>query len=445
MEQFMVGAAKRDITPEPGCLLCGYPVERRAQRVLDRLSVGAIALSQGDEAVVLISAELTLLNSDTCRTMRRGIAPALGLDWTQVQFFTTHTHSAPITHTMVGWGVENSGYIDRVLFPAALAAAQEAWNGRMPAVMGVGTVDSLAGINRRELTPDGTVILGQSADGPYDPTMTVLRFQSPMGQPIASLVHFATHATSAGVNHSITRDWPGYLVDRVEALSGAPCLYLNGAEGDIGPRLSNGMTTGDDSLVEEIGRIAEKDVQRAYEAAVFCTPELHLYRGQITLPYAPPPAPDELQAQITAMGDPEKLIEVDVTRYAQLCRIRQMYARGESFPDRLVLDQTVFSLGEYAMVPGPFEAFCRIACDIDARSPYRKTWFLGLANGGHGYLPTRDQLPLGGYEIDSFRAAGVTGFADDTAEQFVNANVALLEKLYHNEKKTEEQRHVQNG
>ena len=43
--------------------------------------------------------------------------------------------------------------------------------------------------------------------GAFDPTMTVIRFVSEDG-PVANIIHYGAHATSAGLNYEVTRDWP---------------------------------------------------------------------------------------------------------------------------------------------------------------------------------------------------------------------------------------------
>ena len=43
------------------------------------------------------------------------------------------------------------------------------------------------------------------------------------------------------------------MIDRLEAATGTLTAFINGAEGDVGPRLTNGKTVGNISLVEEHG------------------------------------------------------------------------------------------------------------------------------------------------------------------------------------------------
>ena len=46
----------------------------------------------------------------------------------------------------------------------------------------------------------------------------------------------------------------------------------------------------------------------------------------------------------------------------------------------------------------PFEVFSEIGLELKARSPFKPSFTMELANGGYGYLPTPEQHELGGYE-----------------------------------------------
>lgn len=430
-EDFYVGMAKADITPALDCLLYGYPSERHAARVMDQLSVGVVAVKQGEETVLLISAEICEINREKCEEIRKAIGEVTGVKWENIIYATVHTHSGPVTHTNEGWGEADDDYLDKRLTTASVEAAKKALASMQPAVMGIGTVDSMAGVNRRQVTADGEVILGQNPDGPYDPIMTVIHFQAVSGEKIGSIVHFAAHPTAAAENLSITRDWPGLMVDRIEELSGAPCMYINGAEGDVGPRLSNGKTTGDESYVEEIGLVAAADAEKAYRSIdTYKTPSLRVSYGSIQLPFIEPPSIEAVEERIEAMGDPEKLIEVDITKYAQLQKIKAVYESGNPFPEGMEIPQTLIAIGDLALVPASFEAFCNIALSIREKSPYQFTLLLGLTGGCCGYLPTEDQIPYGGYEVDSFHAAGVISFVDNADKYMIDQNVELLNKMH---------------
>lgn len=432
MKDFKVGMGCADITPPLGTLLFGYPYERPAQKLLDRIFVKATAVRQNEETIVLISAEVCELSLEDCRTVACAIADATGINTDNVLYSCIHTHSAPVTITSVGWGTVDSGYLDSTLIPKSIEAAKEAIASMENARMAIGHTDSYAGINRREIQ-NGEVILGQNPQGPYTPLMTAIVFKSESGKYLGTIIHFATHPTSAGGSLSISRDWPGYMIDRVEEITGAPCMYINGAEGDLGPRLASGKTTGDDSSIKEIGLIAADDAQKAVEGAVdFDIPELKVLTENIFLPFTRMPSLESVLEEMEKMGDPSKLIEVDIKTYDRLKNIKEMYESGKAAPDHLELKQTVISLGDLAIVPFPFEAFCSIALSLSDNSPYKNTLLFGLTNGCFGYLPTEEQLPYGGYEVDSFRASVIPGFIDSLDKYIVEENVKLLNKLYTN-------------
>lgn len=430
MKELKVGMAKADITPALGCLLYGYVDVRHAQDVLDPLEVKVLAISQNGENVLLFSAEICCLDLKVCSEMREKISAATGVKKENILYSCIHTHSGPVTHSSVGWGVADMDYINGILLPKSLEAAREALSSMQDAVMGVGITESTAGINRREISSEGEVLLGQNPDAPYDPVMTVITFKAVTGENIGTLIHFGAHPTVAGPNMNITRDWPGFMMDRIAELSGAPCMYINGAEGNVGPRISDGRTHSEDSFIPEVGKIAADDAERAYKAITeFATAELKIKTEEIGLIYAPIPGLEEVEKAIEALGDPQKLWLTDITRYSQLQKLKKFLESGEEITSDQKLDQTIITIGNVAVVPYPFEVFTDFSIALRERSPFEHTLLFGLTGGSYGYLPTREQIPLGGYEIGSFRACSVPAFDDKLGEHLLEENIRLLTKL----------------
>ena len=429
---FLVGIAKENITPELGCLLYGYPFERRAERVLDALTVGVVAIRQGEEMLLMISTDLCALNVGKCTEMRHEIASATGVKWENILYSTIHTHSGPVTRTNAGWGDADLEYINDILVPKSIKAANEALSSLRPAVMGIGISKTMTGINRRQIDENGDVILGQNPNGPYDPTMTLISFKTLTGENIGSIAHFAAHPTAAARNLSFTRDWPGYIVDKVEELTNAPCIYFNGAEGDVGPRLSNGRTAGGEEYIMEAGLIAAADIEKAYNNINgYEVPKLNIGYGNILLPFVEPPSRECVEEQIAEFEkDPDDIKGVKSSQYDQLKKVRAVYEAGDEFPCSRDVYQTIVALGELVIVPACFEVFCAIALKLRELSPYKYTILLGLTGGTLGYLPTEDQIPFGGYEVDTFRAIGVVSLVDDTDKRLINQNVEILKSMY---------------
>ena len=57
-----------------------------------------------------------------------------------------------------------------------------------------------------------------------------------------------------------------------------------------------------------------------------------------------------------------------------------------------------FRIGELGIASIPFEVFTETGLEIKARSPFKDTFTIELANGSNGYLPTPRHHDLGGYE-----------------------------------------------
>ncbi len=437
MNRFKVGFSRRVISPEVGARLYGYPGARASKALHDDLFVNALAFASNDELALLISVELCTLPQDLNYELRSKIATETGLSADKMILACIHTHSGPMTagesDSDKGWGSANMEYIYEILFPQTVACAKEAIAGLQPAKMGIGETSSNVGINRREMTPEGVVILGQNPGGPFDSRMRVLSFKNTDDKEIVSLIHYGCHPTAAGQAPEISRDWPGYMVDRLEKETGAPAVFINGAEGDIGPRLSNGMTTGDMELMKEIGIIAGEDAVRAYQNIVsYSEPDFSVKSDVLTLPYRKLPTIEETKSAMAALGDPEKLIEVDVLTYERYENILTHYEQNLPMETEWKFQQTYIALGSVVFVPYPMEMFCQISLNQQKQSPFEHTLCLSNANGSIGYLPTKDQIPFGGYEIDSFQAFNVFILEEDAAQQIVEKNTALLDQLFDN-------------
>lgn len=435
MEQFQVGFSRHSITPAVGARLYGYPGARASKVLHDDLFVNALALAAKGETALLISVDLCVLEQATNDDLRKKIAQEVGIPAEKIILAMIHTHSGPSTAGSStadnGWGSMDMDYVEKILFPQTISAAKEAVKNLTPAHMGIGETSSLAGINRREMTADGKVILGQNPDGPFDDKMRVLSFARLTGEPIVSLIHYGCHPTAAGQAPEISRDWPGYMVDRLEKETGAPAVFVNGAEGDIGPRLSNGMTTGDMELMKEVGIVAGEDAVRAYKNIhSYCEPEFKVKSDMLVLPYRKLPTVEETKAAIEALGDPAKLIEVDILIYERYKNILSHYEQNLPMETHWKFRQTYISLGPVVFVPYPMEMFCQISLNQQARSPFTYTLCLSNANGSIGYLPTEDQIPLGGYEIDSFQSYNVFILEEKAEVQIVEENAKLLNKLF---------------
>lgn len=433
MSEFFCGAARRIITPPVGTLLYGYEPDIISTSVHDDLTATAVAVGNGetDGTALLISLTLGDLQTALCGVMREEAAKAGGILTQNVIVASTHAHSGPNVSGLPGWGEIDPEYIDGILLPAIREASAEAVARMVPAEMSVNEGRSDVGVNRRQRYPDGLIGFGQNPWGLYDPAMTLITFRDKATKAgILHFIHYGCHGTAAGMNHEITRDWSGVMIDRMEKQTGVMTVYFNGALGDVGPRLSSGKTSGkgDIRYAEELGAAAALDAIRiSRDKKTFISPEVMLYHGEVALPTKPFPTLEKLRDELAAFEDPETLTNIEALEYAHRKDVEAELLAGRcDVPPHFTYDQTIIRMGDVVLIPCPFEPFAEVVLRLREYSPYAHTLMISCANGYDGYLPTQHELVLGGYEVAVFRTARLYELADDADQQTICQNLDLL-------------------
>ncbi len=428
MEKLYAGIGREIITPPVGTPLFGYRPDVISQSVNDDLTVTAFALSYKDQKILLISATVCLFENELSDRIRKAAGEAAGVPGSNVILSATHTHSGPCTSGLIGWGGINWEYVDNILVPRTVSAAKQASLSQKPALFGIASIESNVGINRRQLNPDGSVVLGQNPWGTYDPEMTVVSFiHEESNKQIGSIIHYGAHCTAAGANLEISRDWAGPMLDTLERISGAPAAFFNGCEGDVGPRLSNGQTVGDLRYVNELGQIAASDAVKAWRSIKeYRTVPLGVIKDEVKIPYAPIMPIEEAKARLAQFGGIVPEYNEPHMRYHMYEAIIEEHENGRLAPDYFSFSQTIVTIGPLAIVPFPFEFFSEISLRLRSYSPYQHTLCFGCTNGSNNYLPTQDQLCRGGYEVIMFKYSHIYALRDDSDTIIINENLRLL-------------------
>jgi hypothetical protein len=120
---------------------------------------------------------------------------------------------------------------------AWFGAAEEALARRVEATLTWATGRSSVAGNR-DLPAGDRYVVGYNPQAHADDTLLVGRVAAPDGTVIATLVNYACHPTTlAWQNTLVSPDFAGALREVVEdGTDGAPCLFLQGASGDLAPR-----------------------------------------------------------------------------------------------------------------------------------------------------------------------------------------------------------------
>lgn len=95
-------------------------------------------------------------------------------------------------------------------------------------------------------------VCGFNPDGPSDDTMTIARVTDKNSNALAAIVNYACHPTTlAWDNRLISPDYPGAMRETIQGVIGAPCVFLQGASGELGPM--EGFV-GDTNVADRHGR-----------------------------------------------------------------------------------------------------------------------------------------------------------------------------------------------
>lgn len=426
---FYAGAAREDTTPPVGTLLYGYNPHQVSTSVHDPLSVTALALSQHKNTVLMLTAEIGDINTELCNELSDKISAEFGISKKHILISSTHTHSAPNLSGTVGWGELDREYYDNIFLPAVLRACKKAIDALCPAEIAVGVTHSEVGINRRQQYENGDIGLGQNPHGCYDPNMTVVSIRnSEAKEGILNLIHYGCHGTSAGVNHEITRDWSGIMIDRLETETKTLTAFWNGAIGDVGPRLTNGQTVGNIKQTEELGGVAAIDAMRAYRSKDgYHAGKLDFFTDTVRLPRKKMSSIEAVKEKLAEYKEPEKLINIQRLEYEHYNETYEyLISGGNDTPEDFCFEQTLISLGDIIFVPFPFEMFSEIVMRLRDYSPYPYTLCLSCTNGYNLYLPSEDQLCRGGYEVGCFMFGNLFPLADNTDQNIINENLRII-------------------
>lgn len=440
--EFRAGAAVVNIDPPLGLPMIG--VVRRSEPANGRvgsLEVTAVAFDRGGTRVVVCGVDTAILQSPEVDELRDRISDATKAARSGIIVNCNHTHHAPAggrtTYDVLGFGdpeyrEQAVAYIDR-LHEQIVDACRLACERLEPAWVrcGLGFVDEA--VNRRQRDSDGMVRrIGWNVSGFVDLSVPCLQAVRPDGSAIATVVAYGCHTVTTGIGLvAYSPDYPGPLRDLVRQVSGGECIFLQGAGGNVMPRVAF-----DDSLEtrERLGRrlalealhaLADRPAQptRLAPAGFDSATPLDLFRFEpinaepptlsaveelVDFPLLPLPSLEEAERELARA---EAEIREAEQRGASVSEIRVLRFHGAAYWERLRSELAGGSprtsvrgsicavrIGDCAIVTGPGEVFTEIGMAVKERSPADVTIYAGYTNGVISYMPIAAEYPLGGYE-----------------------------------------------
>ena len=414
-EKLLLGVSKTTITPEVGGNLMGYNPTTYSESIHDDLTATAFAFSQGETKALLVTVSLCVIGFDINEKTVTMISEKFGIPKYNIILCATHTHSGPITKFQAGWGDCDHKYIEEIMIPGIMNACDEAVGKMQPVKVGIGTGESLVGCNRRELRADNTIALGQNPWAPLNKNMTILSFKNEEGEIVANIIHYGCHGTASGCNKEVTRDWPGVMEDTLTRDTGGISAFINGPQGDVGPRCTNGRTTGAGNIAYaiELGGYAARDAKTIFDSInAYHDADLTVFGGFVAVPLDKRIPREEAEKLLEPIKD--KFVNHMGGQRAYYEEIIESYENGYEDAAERQVQQTIIRIGDAAIVSFPFEMFTEIGMRIDTyckEIPYVLS--LSNANGSGNYFVTQDQICRGGYEVKMYQQAYIQPYAKD--------------------------------
>lgn len=247
--QALIGISRREITPPAGIYgrMWGASNHDISEGTHKPLYVTALSLQSNptDMPALLITVDagsIGDLSGQEAHWIRKEATSALGIDDSHLMLACSHTHASPWTahsRSNMPGGDLIERYLQSLLF-ATIDAAREAIIQRALAVVTFKSGSCSLATNRDFPDPHdpSRFLTGFNPDVPADETVMVGRvIRVSDKKVIGTIVNYACHPTSLGWdNKLISPDYVGAMRELVESeYEGAPCLFLQGASGDLAP------------------------------------------------------------------------------------------------------------------------------------------------------------------------------------------------------------------
>ena len=389
------GYAKIDVTPSGPVWLGGYDLRNTPSDGVypgEKLYVRALVYESGGLKVAFVEADIIMARDHD--RVRANIASATGIAASNILFGDVHNHAAPSPDS------KRNGEWTRQFDAAVIEAVKRAAAGVEPVRVAAGQGRSRIAMNRRavrtadadsNLTFDenarsqsfgefktdrpallhefeGDMRLGANPGGPIDDAVQLVRIDGAKG-PLALMIHYPCHGTTlGGRNSKVSGEWMGRMQDYVERqFPGLGSIYVQGAAGDINPRVVGGLDGNRDDI-EAVHRLGEEIGREV----------VRVYRGL---------KPEEVAGARIRIASQDILLP---RAYQELFKdFRRPAVHAPT---------TVIRIGDLMWVTFPGEMFHAIGKFVKSACPAPYAHLAGYVNGYIGYFPEQQAFAEGGYE-----------------------------------------------
>ena len=424
---FRAGASTANITPPLGSGIVGnFGIPPPANYVHDELHARSLVLDDGTTKLVFVVVDNVGIIREVFDEAKRLIFEETKIPTAQILISSDHTHSASsasgIGEIRGGWNVGSPlDAYQRFLVRRIADGVRIAVNNLEPARIGWGAgnvpqhlfnrrwkmknpvVNPFGGMDQVQMNPGIKNPELLEPAGSTDPQVSFISVQSLKGRPIGLLANYSLHYVGGVPRDHISADYFAVFADRIQEMVKADRqdppfvgIMSNGTSGDVNNINFRGPAEKHEPYAKM--RIVANDVANE----VFRVYQTIQYKDWVPLRAAQSelklkvrkPSPEMLAYAQKVIVKPETETPVHRLEKTYAERTIQM----NRWPDNIDVLMQTFRIGELGVAAIPFEVFTEIGLEIKAKSPFKSSFTIELANGSYGYLPTPEQHQLGGYE-----------------------------------------------
>lgn len=387
---FKSAIAYRVVTPDPLLPISGGVGASKPSTIKHgELTVRALVLEENGTRVAIVSTDFLGFPSILGDRVR---AKVKSIPAENILIGATHTHSGPDCYGFVSDPAkftENLKYLEGVVEKTAEAINHAA------AHLQEGTFRIASGPAR------GKIAYNYYAEQLYDPRCNIIQTFDSDGKIIATLVNYAIHPEVIGNSQGITSpDMVGPLYDRIQEKTGAPGIFMNGAQG--------GMVTADN-------RLPEKKEARTWEE---CIRIGTLLADEALRIVNDAPKKDAGNLQITS-----RMVKFPVESPILLAVMQSSplkYATGSDNTVSTRVNLINFADAQILTIPG--EALPNIGYYLKRKMKGKHNFLFGLTNDAFGYILTKVDFN----SFERYNYVSRTSLGEMTGEIFIKEALDLV-------------------
>ncbi len=441
------GVAQRDITPEIGIYSRNWGAAKSDQATSIHHPLTATVLTiqeeHGGDPIVMVALDLSWWRSTVEQDILTQAVLDCGIKEGRYWLALSHTHASAVLSP----GDADKPGGERILPYLHTVAAQiraaikEALGSASTGILETAIGSCKLATNRDMPDPDANrLLVGWNPDIVADDTLLFGRVSDDEGNCLATIVNYACHPTIlAWDNTTISPDFIGEMREVLEGATDAPCLFLQGASGELAAKH---QYVGDLEVADRAGRSLghaalaiyydmlrpgrelyyDKPVESGAPLALWSDRNRTSFPDKLTVEQVEIdlalkdtiPTFEELQQQIAACTD-----RVLGERLQRKLLNRKSLGDGSS----LIRKHYFWHVGEILFLSISDEAYSDMQVDLRQAAGTTPLFITTVTNGGVGYISPRHS-----YAADSY-ASNCSPYAPGCYEQTLETLTSHLKKI----------------